>query len=153
MSVEDRLQTLGYTLPAPVRPLASYVPAVRSGNLVFSSGQIPMRNGELPWKGKVGREVSQEEAVEAARQCALNCLAAVKGEIESLDTIVLVVRLTGYVNSAEDFTAQPAVVNGASDLLLEVFGEAGKHSRAAIGVAQLPMGAPVEVDIVVEVRP
>lgn len=152
MSIEERLQSLGYDLPQAVRPLASYVPAVRTGTLVFSSGQVPMRNGELPWKGKVGRDVSQEDAVAAARQCALNCLAAIKTEIDSLDQVVRVVRLTGYVNSAEDFINQPAVVNGASDLLLQVFGDAGKHSRAAIGVAQLPLGAPVEVDIVVEVR-
>lgn len=153
MTVEEKLSAIGLTLPATTPPLASYVPAVRTGNLVYSSGQVPMRDGKLAFTGRVGLEVTEEDAHKAARICALNCLAAVKSEIGDLDRIVRVVRVTGYVASGENFTNQPAVINGASDLLLQVFGEAGRHSRAAVGVLQLPLGAPVEVDVIVEVEP
>ncbi|MGH2441852.1 MAG: RidA family protein [Chloroflexota bacterium] len=151
MTVEERLRDMGLSLPETPAPLASYVPAVRAGNLVYTSGQIPSRGGSLPWRGSIPRDVTVEEGVDAARQSALNALAAVQGVIGDLDMIRQIVRVTGYVNSAEGFTAQSAVINGASDLLLALFGERGKHSRAAIGVYQLPNDAPVEVDLIVEV--
>jgi enamine deaminase RidA (YjgF/YER057c/UK114 family) len=152
MTVEDTLQSLGLTLPEPARPVASYVPAVRSGNLVYVSGQIPTRSGELRCRGKVGLNVTEDEAYEEARTCLLNALAAVKAVIGSLDEITRVVKVNGYVNSADGFTDQSTVVNGASDLLVKLFGENGRHARAAIGVAELPLNAPVEVDLLVEVR-
>lgn len=152
MTVEDTLQTLGLTLPEPARPVASYVPAVRSGNLVYVSGQIPTRNGELRRRGKVGLNVTEDEAYEEARTCLLNALAAVKAVVGSLDEITRVVKVNGYVNSADGFTDESTVVNGASDLLVKLFGENGRHARAAVGVAELPLNAPVEVDLLVEVR-
>lgn len=153
MTVEEKISAIGLTLPTAAPPLASYVPAVRTGNLVYSSGQVPLHEGKLAFTGRVGAAISEEDAREAARICALNCLAAVKLELGDLDKIVRVVRVTGYVASAEGFTGQPGVINGASDLLLQVFGEAGRHSRVAIGVLQLPLDAPVEVDVIVEVTP
>lgn len=152
MTVEDTLQTLGLTLPEPARPVASYVPAVRSGNLVYVSGQIPTRNGELRRRGKVGLNVTEDEAYEEARTCLLNALAAVKAVVGSLDEVTRVVKVNGYVNSADGFTDESTVVNGASDLLVKLFGENGRHARAAVGVAELPLNAPVEVDLLVEVR-
>jgi enamine deaminase RidA (YjgF/YER057c/UK114 family) len=151
MSVEDTLQSMGLSLPAVPKPVASYVPAVRSGNLVFTSGQIPTQGGELKRTGKVGRDVGEDEAYEDARTAALNALAAIKSVIGDLDRIQRVVRVTGYVASADGFVDQPTVVNGASDFLLKLFGDKGQHSRAAVGVYQLPRNAPVEVDLVVEV--
>jgi len=149
-TIDDRLAELGLTLPDVVTPLAAYVPAVRTGNLVWTSGQVPMVGGELGTVGLVGSEVSSEQAAGLARICALNALAAVKAEVGDLDKVVRVVKV-GYVASAAGFTGQPAVVNGASNLLGEVFGDAGKHARSAVGVAALPLGAPVEVEVVVEV--
>lgn len=146
-----RLTELGLELPAVVPPLASYVPAVRTGDLVFTSGQLPLSDGELGGVGKVGAQVSPERARELARVCALNALAAVDALV-GLDAVVRVVKVVGFVASAPDFTGQPAVVNGASELLAEVFGEAGQHARSAVGVAVLPLDAPVEVELVVEVR-
>lgn len=150
MSVEDRLQTLGFSLPDVPQPLATYVPAVRTGNLVYTSGQLPTVSGDLTARGQVGLDLQEDEAYEAARTATLNALAAIRSVV-SLDDIVRVVHVTGYVSSADGFTDQPAVINGASDLLVQLFGEAGKHSRAAIGVSQLPRGAPVEIDLIVEV--
>jgi enamine deaminase RidA (YjgF/YER057c/UK114 family) len=150
-TIDDRLAELGLTLPDVVTPLAAYVPAVRTGNLVWTSGQVPMVGGELGTVGLVGSEVSSEQAAGLARICALNALAAVKAEVGDLDKVVRVVKVVGYVASAAGFTGQPAVVNGASNLLGEVFGDAGKHARSAVGVAALPLGAPVEVEVVVEV--
>jgi len=149
--VESRLAELGLTLPEVVPPLASYVPAVASGEYVFTSGQLPMVNGKLGLTGKVGAEVTAEEAKAQARICALNALAAVKSVIGDLDRIEQVVKVVGFVASAADFAGQPGVVNGASELLGEVLGEAGVHARSAVGVAVLPLDAPVEVEIQVRV--
>ncbi|SFT02815.1 RidA family protein [Saccharopolyspora flava] len=147
----DRLAELGIPLPEVVTPVAAYVPAVRTGSLVFTAGQIPMVSGSPAGLGKVGAEVSAEEAQRCARICALNALAAVDSLV-GLDSIVRVVKVVGFVASAEGFTGQPGVVNGASELLGEVFGEAGQHARSAVGVAELPLGVPVEVELVVEVE-
>jgi enamine deaminase RidA (YjgF/YER057c/UK114 family) len=149
-AVDDRLAELGLALPGVVAPLAAYVPAVRSGVYVFTSGQLPMVDGKLPLTGKVGAEVTPEDAKELARTCALNGLAAVKSVIGDLDRIKRVVKVTGFVASAPDFTGQPGVVNGASELLGEVLGPKGVHARSAVGVAVLPLDAPVEVELQVE---
>ncbi|TXL60646.1 RidA family protein [Aeromicrobium terrae] len=148
---EERLAELGLPVPAVVPPVAAYVPAARSGAHVFTAGQLPMRDGELIATGKVGGEVSAEVATECARQCALNALAAVKAEIGELSSVVRVVKATVFVASTPDFTGQPGVANGASELLGDVFGDAGKHARSAVGVPVLPLDAPVEVELVVEV--
>ncbi|MDR6118208.1 enamine deaminase RidA (YjgF/YER057c/UK114 family) [Aeromicrobium sp. SORGH_AS981] len=150
-TVERRLADLGLTLPEVAAPLASYVPAVRSGAHVFTAGQLPLSSGELVATGKVGGEVSAEEAQAAARQCALNALAAVKSVVGSLDAVRQVVKVTVFVASTPDFTGQPVVANGASELLGDVFGDAGRHARSAVGVPVLPIDAPVEVELVVEV--
>ncbi|MGW1077777.1 RidA family protein [Streptomyces sp. NPDC002537] len=151
-AVEARLAELGLTLPDVVPPLAAYQPAVRSGAYVHTAGQLPMVKGAIPVTGKVGAEVSAEQAKELAATCALNALAAVKSVVGDLDKIVRVVKVVGFVASAPDFTAQPGVLNGASELLGEVLGEKGVHARSAVGVAVLPLDAPVEVEIMVEVR-
>ncbi len=151
MHPEERLAELGLSVPEVAAPVAAYVPAVRSGNHVFTSGQLPMRGGELMLTGKVGGEVSLEEAVECARQCALNALAAVKAQIDDLAAIRRVVKVVCFVASTPDFTGQPQVANGVSELLGEIFGEAGAHARSAVGVSVLPLDAPVEVELVVEV--
>lgn len=150
---EARLAELGLQLPAVAAPVAAYVPAVRSGDHVFTSGQLPMVDGALVATGKVGAEVSPEQATELARTCALNALAAVKSQVGDLSAVRRVVKVVGFVASAPDFTGQPGVINGASELLGEVFGEAGRHARSAVGVAVLPLDAPVEVEITVEVAP
>ncbi|MGW2375494.1 MULTISPECIES: RidA family protein [Kitasatospora] len=150
--VESKLAELGLTLPPVAAPVAAYVPAVQSGEFVFTSGQLPVVGGKLPSTGKVGAEVSAEEAKELARTCALNALAAVKSVIGDLDRIERVVKVVGFVASAPDFTGQPAVINGASELLGQVLGEAGVHARSAVGVAVLPLDAPVEVEIQVRVK-
>jgi enamine deaminase RidA (YjgF/YER057c/UK114 family) len=152
VSARERLQELGLALPAVVPPVASYVPAVRSGTLVWTSGQLPMVEGQLPYMGKVGGQVTPEQAQELARTCALNALAAIDALV-GLDNVVRVVKVVGFVASVPDFTGQPGVVNGASELLGEVFGDAGRHARSAVGVASLPLDAPVEVELVVEVAP
>jgi enamine deaminase RidA (YjgF/YER057c/UK114 family) len=150
---EERLAELGLTLPAVATPVASYVPAVRTGNYVFTSGQLPMVDGSLAATGKVGADVTAEQAKDLARTCALNALAAVKSVVGDLAAVRRVVKVVGFVASAPDFTGQPGVINGASDLLGEVFGEQGVHARSAVGVAVLPLDAPVEVEIMVEVDP
>lgn len=150
MSVTDRLAELGITLPAVAAPLAAYVPAVRTGNLVYTSGQLPLEGGKPTHFGKVGTQVKPEEAKTAARTCALNALAAVHALV-GIDSVVRVVKVVGFVASAPGFTGQPGVVNGASELLGEVFGEAGAHARSAVGVAELPLDVPVEVELIVEV--
>ena len=149
-SVEDRLRDLGYELPPVPNPAGSYVPAAHTGTLVFTAGQLPFKEGRLPYTGKVGREVSVEEAQEAARLCALNALAAVRAEAGSLENVSRIVKVTGYVASAAGFNGQPGVMNGASEFIGEVFGERGLHDRSAVGVAELPLDAPVEVEIIVE---
>jgi enamine deaminase RidA (YjgF/YER057c/UK114 family) len=148
---EERLSALGLTVPEVAKPVAVYVPAVRSGAHVYTSGQLPMRSGELMASGKVGGEVSQEEAVACAQQCALNAIAAVKAEVGDLALVKRVVKVVCFVASTPDFTAQPQVANGVSELLGEVFGDAGVHARSAVGVSVLPLDAPVEVELVVEV--
>ena len=146
-----RLAELGIRLPPVAAPVASYVPAVRSGQLVFTSGQLPFVDGGLRRTGKVGGSVDAEDAAADAKLCALNALAAVH-ELVGLDSVARVVRVVGYVASAEGFTGQPRVVNGASELLGRVFGDAGVHARSAVGVAELPLGSPVEVELTVELR-
>ncbi len=146
-----RLAELGLRLPPVAKPLAAYVPAVRSGRQVLTSGQLPFVDGELTATGKVGAGVTPEQAKDLARICALNALAAVAEEAGGLDNVTRVVRVVGYVASAPDFTGQPAVVNGASELLGDLFGDSGRHARSAVGVAVLPLDAPVEVELVVEV--
>jgi enamine deaminase RidA (YjgF/YER057c/UK114 family) len=150
MNVSARLGQLGVTLPQVVAPLASYVPAVRTGNLVYTSGQLPIEGGKLARTGKVGAGISPEEGKALARICALNALAAV-GSVVGIDAVTRVVKVVGFVASAPGFNGQPSVVNGASDLLAEVFGDNGAHARSAVGVAELPLDAPVEVELIVEV--
>ena len=148
---EDRLRDLGYELPTVPRPVGSYVPAaLTAGALLFTAGQLPFKDGRLPYSGKVGTEVSVEEAKEAARLCALGALAAVKAEAGTLENVNRVVKVTGYVASAAGFNDQPEVMNGASDLLGELFGHKGLHARTAVGVAELPLDAPVEIELTIE---
>ncbi len=151
MTPEERLAELGLAVPEVAAPLASYVPAVRSGHHVFTSGQLPLREGTLLVAGKVGADVTPEQGVECARQCALNALAAVRAEVGELSNVKRVVKVVAFVASTPDFTGQPAVANGASELLGQVFGDLGRHARSAVGVASLPLDAPVEVELVVEV--
>ncbi len=146
----DRLKELGYELPRVPSPAGSYVPATTAGSLLFTAGQLPFEDGQLRYTGKVGKDVSVEEAKEAAHLCTLNALAAVETEAGSLENVRRVVKVTGYVASAAGFNRQPEVVNGASDFLGEVFGERGAHARSAVGVAELPLDAPVEVELIVE---
>jgi enamine deaminase RidA (YjgF/YER057c/UK114 family) len=150
--IEGILRKLEINLPDPPVPLAAYVPAKQSGNLVFTAGQLPLFNGELICKGLLGQDVEIEEANKAARICTLNALAAIKGVVGDLDRIKQIVRVVGYVASVPTFTQQPAVVNGASELLLEIFGENGKHARSAVGMAVLPLNASVEIELTVEVE-
>ena len=149
--IEQRIIDLGFLLPETSKPLAAYIPAVQSGNLVFTSGQLPMIAGNLAETGKVGGSVSPERAKELATVCALNALAAVKTVIGDLDKIKRIVKVVGFVSSTPDFSGQPAVVNGASEFLGEVFGDKGIHARSAVGVAVLPLDAPVEIELIVEV--
>lgn len=149
---EARLSALGLKLPEVVAPLAAYVPAVRTGNMVYTAGQLPVADGQLVATGKVGAEVGTAEASALARTCALNALAAAASVSGGLAGIKRIVKVTGFVASAPDFTDQALVVNGASELLLEVFGEAGKHARSAVGMAVLPRNAPVEVELIAEIR-
>jgi enamine deaminase RidA (YjgF/YER057c/UK114 family) len=150
VSASSRLAELGVSLPAVATPLAAYVPAVRTGNLVYTSGQLPLVGGKPSHFGKVGTQVSPEEGKLAARTCALNALAAIDALV-GIDSIVRVVKVVGFVASAPGFTGQPGVVNGASEFLGEVFGETGSHARSAVGVAELPLDVPVEVELIVEV--
>ncbi|WP_332666922.1 RidA family protein [Aeromicrobium sp.] len=149
-AVDERLAELGLTVPPVPAPVAVYVPAVRSGSYVYTSGQLPLRDGQLILTGKVGGEVSAEEAYDCARQCALNAIAAVKSQVE-LDSVVRVVKATVFVASTPDFTGQPGVANGASELFGAAFGDAGTHARSAVGVPVLPLDAPVELELIVEV--
>jgi enamine deaminase RidA (YjgF/YER057c/UK114 family) len=153
MSFEARIKELGLTIPEPPRPAGHFVPAVQVGNLIFVSGQISAVSGRLEMKGKLGRDLSIEQGQEAARQALLNVLAVIQNVTGTLDAIKRIVKLNGWVASAEGFNSQPKVVDGASLLLEEIFGEAGKHARAAIGVAELPLGAPVELELIAEMRP
>ncbi|QGU03577.1 RidA family protein [Corynebacterium comes] len=149
-AVSERLAQLQITLPAVAAPVAAYVPAIRTGNQVWTSGQLPFVDGKLPTTGKVGAEVTAEEAGDLARTAVLNALAAVDALV-GIDKVTRVLKIVGFVASAEGFTGQPAVVNGASNLVGEIFGEAGAHARSAVGVAELPLGAPVEIELIVEI--
>lgn len=148
---EDRLAALGLAVPEVAKPVAAYIPAVRSGDHVYTSGQLPMRDGQLMHTGKVGGEVTQEEAVACAQQCALNALAAIRAELGDLSAVTRVVKVVCFVASTPDFTGQPLVANGVSELLGEVFGDLGRHARSAVGVPVLPLDAPVEVELIVAV--
>lgn len=150
--IEQKLKDLGFEIPEAAKPLAAYIPAKQVGNLVMTSGQVPVEKGELKFAGKVGKDLSEEEAVKAAQLCAINCLAAIKGVIGDLDRIEEVVKLTVFVNSADGFTAQPKVANGASELVVNVFGEKGKHVRSAVGVNELPINSAVEIEMIVRVN-
>ena len=151
MTPEQKLQSLGIELPAPAKPVGAYVPAVRTGNLVFTAGQLPMKDGTLTATGKVPGDVSLQDAQLAARQALLNALSALRVEAGTLENVSRIVRLNVLVNSSPGFTDQAKVANGASDLLLELFGDAGKHTRTAVGAAELPLSAPVELDITAEI--
>lgn len=151
MGYEEKLNTLGLELPEPPKPVATYVPAVRTGSLLFLSGVLPMRNGQLAYAGKLGRDLGVAEGVEAAKMAMLNALAIAKQQLGSLDRITQVVKVVGHVASAEGFTDQPQVLNGASDLLVAVFGEAGRHARVATGAAELPRRAAVEIEVILAV--
>jgi enamine deaminase RidA (YjgF/YER057c/UK114 family) len=150
--IEEIINGLGLGLPDAPKPVAAYIPAKQTGNLVFTAGQLPMVNGELISIGLLGQDVEIDEANKAARICTLNALAAIKGVIGDLDRIKQIVRVVGYVASVPTFTQQPAVVNGASELLLEIFGENGKHARSAVGMAVLPLNASVEIELTVEIE-
>ena len=152
MSIKDKLAELGLTLPEAALPVAAYVPAVRTGNLVFTAGQLPLVDGQIPFVGKVGSDVTPEQAKDMAQVCALNALAAIS-LVADIDQIEKIVRVGGFVNGIPGFVAIPAVINGASELLIKLFGEVnGKHARTAIGVAELPLNAPVEVEMVVQLK-
>ena len=151
MGYEDKLKSLGLELPEPPKPVATYVPAVRAGNLLFLSGVLPMQKGQLAYAGKLGRDFTVSQGTEAAKIAVLNALAIAKQELGSLDRITRVVKVVGHVASAEGFTDQPQVLNGASDLLVEIFGEAGRHARVATGAAELPRRAAVEIELILAV--
>jgi enamine deaminase RidA (YjgF/YER057c/UK114 family) len=153
MTIESRLKELGITLPMAPMPVANYVPAVRAGELLFTSGVLPMKEGTLAYEGKLGKELTVEQGQKAARLAVLNALAVVKQEIGSMEKVVRIVRLTGHVASSSGFVQQPAVLNGASDLLVAIFGEAGRHTRAALGAAELPLNSPIELELIVQIRP
>lgn len=150
-TVEERLAELGLTVPEVVPPVAAYVPAVRDGSYIYTSGQLPMVDGKLPATGKVGAEVNADDAKELAATCALNAIAAIKAELGDLEKVARVVKVVGFVASDPSFTGQPGVINGASELLGKAFGDKGVHARSAVGVAALPLDAPVEVEVIVSV--
>jgi enamine deaminase RidA (YjgF/YER057c/UK114 family) len=150
--VEDKIKQMGIKIPDAVKPLAAYIPALRTGNLVMTSGQVPMADGVIKYQGKVGKDLSEDEGKEAAKLCAINCLSAVKSVIGNLDNVKRIVKLTVFVNSFTDFTAQPKVANSASEFIVEIFGEEGKHVRSAVGVSELPLNSAVEIEMIVEVK-
>ncbi|MDE1861493.1 MAG: RidA family protein [Thaumarchaeota archaeon] len=149
--IEEKIASLNLSLPSPPKPAGSYIPVVQTGNLVFVSGQIPVRDNKVEFQGKVPTDVSVERAQEAAKLCVINILAQLKSEIKSLDKISRIICLSGFVNSAPDFADHPKIINSASDLLYEIFGEIGRHSRISVGVSSLPLNSTVEIDLVVEV--
>ena len=151
MSIAEKLNELGIVIPQAAKPLAAYIPAVKSGDLVYTSGQLPTQDGKLVWTGKVGDAITAEQGAEAARLCALNCLAALN-TVSSVENVVQILKVTGFVNSAAGFTDQPTVMNGASELVKAIFGDSGVHARSAIGMAELPRNASVEVEMIFRVR-
>jgi enamine deaminase RidA (YjgF/YER057c/UK114 family) len=150
-SFDAQLAALGLVLPTPPKPVAAYIPVVQTGDLLFLSGMIPLRDGTLAMAGKLGKDLSLEQGYEAAKLCVLNALAVIREEIGTLDRVHQVVRMVGYVASTEEFIQQPAVINGASDLLVKLFGDAGRHARVAIGAPSLPLNAPVEIELIIRV--
>ena len=152
MSFDAKLVELGITLPPAPKPVAAYIPAVRAGELLFLSGTGPFKDGQIAFAGKLGRNLTVEQGYDAARLTLLNALAMVRQELGTLDRVVRIVRLTGHVASAEGFTQQPAVINGASDLLVQIFGEAGRHARLALGAAELPLNMCIEIELILQVR-
>lgn len=149
--IEEKIKSMNITLPIPPKAAGSYIPVVKTGNLIYVSGQIPVKDGNVAFQGKVPTDVSLEIAQKAARLCAINILAQIKSEIGTLDKISKIVRVSGFVNSAADFYEQPKVINAASDLLFDIFGEKGRHTRIAVGVASLPLNSTVEIDIIAEI--
>ena len=150
--IEEKISQLGFTLPAAPKPLASYIPAVKAGNLVFTAGQLPIKDGSLVFKGKLGKDLSEDEGKKAAQLCVLNCLSAIKAVIGDLDNIEQIIKLTVFVSSAVGYRDQPKIANGASDFLAQVFGDNGKHARSAVGVSELPMNSPIEIDMIVKIK-
>ena len=150
--VEEKIKQMGITIPEAAKPLAAYIPALQVGNLVMTSGQVPIVNGQIKFSGKVGKELSEEQGREAAKLCAINCLSAIKSVIGNLDRIKRIVKLTVFVNSADGFTAQPKIANGASEFIVEIFGDTGKHVRSAVGVSELPLNSAVEVEMIAMVE-
>ncbi|MEI7812983.1 MAG: RidA family protein [Ignavibacteria bacterium] len=150
--IEEKIKELGYELPAAPKPLAAYIPALIEGSLVYTAGQLPFAGGELKYQGKVGFDISEEEGQKAAEICALNCLSVIKSVAGSLDAIERIIKVTVFINSADGFTAQPKVANGASEFFVKVFGEAGRHVRSAVGVNELPVNAAVEVEIIAKLK-
>ncbi len=149
---EQKLKEMNIEIPEAPKPLAAYIPAVKDGKLVYTAGQLPFVKGELKYKGKVGKDISEDDAQKAAQICAINCLSVIKSVIGTLDDLESIIKVTVFVNSSEDFTGHPKIANGASEFLVNVFGDAGKHVRSAVGVSQLPMGAPVEIEIIAKVK-
>lgn len=152
MSIEERIRELGLTIPEAAKPVAAYVPALKAGEFVYVSGQLPFKEGKLLYSGKVGQDLSVEEGKEAAKICLINCLAALRSCINSWKEVARIVKITGYVQSADDFYEQPQVINGASELLEKIFGENGRHARAAVGVNALPLNAACELEMIVQVK-
>jgi enamine deaminase RidA (YjgF/YER057c/UK114 family) len=152
MSFEAKLTEMGIVVPAAPKPVAAYVPAVQIGDIIYTSGQIPFVDGQIKYKGKLGKDVTVEQGYDAAKVCVINALAAVKSLAGSLDNIEKIIKVVGFVNSAPGFTDQPKVINGASELLAEVFGQAGAHARSAVGVAELPIDSAVEVELIVKLK-
>lgn len=150
--IESKLRELGFEIPEAPKPLAAYIPVTSVNNLVMTAGQLPMKDGKLVYEGKVGADLSAEDGMKAAEICFINCLSVIKSEIGSLDNIERIVKLTVFVNSADGFTAQPKVANGASELCVNVFGNAGKHVRSAVGVNELPINAPVEIEMIAKIK-
>jgi enamine deaminase RidA (YjgF/YER057c/UK114 family) len=149
--IEEKIKQIGITIPEAAKPLAAYIPALQVSNLVMTSGQVPIAEGKIKFAGKIGKDLSEEQGIEAAKLCAINCLSAIKSVIGNLDKIKRIVKLTVFVNSAEGFTSQPKIANGASEFIVEVFGEAGKHVRSAVGVSELPLNSAVEIEMIVMV--
>jgi enamine deaminase RidA (YjgF/YER057c/UK114 family) len=149
--IDEKLESMGITLSTPPKPAGSYIPVVRTGNLVFVSGQIPIKNGQVEFKGQVPTSISLEDAQKAARLCILNVLAQLKAELGTLDKISKIIKVSGFVNSSPEFYEQPKVINSASDLLFEIFGEKGRHTRIAVGVSSLPLNSAVEIDLIAEI--
>ena len=150
--IEERLSVLDIILPTPPKPAGSYMPVVKTGNLMFVSGQIPMKEGKVVFQGKVPINISLEDAQKAAKLCIINALAQLKAELGTLDKISKIVKVSGFVNSSQDFVEQPKIINAASDLLFEIFGDKGRHSRIALGVASLPLNSTVEIDLIAEIN-